>query len=158
MIVAEVMNESVSSCSASDTLQEAAQIMWEQDCGSVPVVGDDGQLVGMITDRDICMTAYLRDQRLEECTVGEIMAQPAIACRPGDPIEKAENAMRTHRVRRLPIIDEAGHLNGILSLSDLVLAVPQTEGGRPNRQSEEILSTFAAICQHGYGPAASHPG
>lgn len=148
MIVAELMQRNVRSCAPSDTLKVAAQIMWEQDCGSVPIVDPAGQLVGMITDRDICMAAYLRSQRLDECLVGDIMSRPVVAARPSDPIEKAETAMRDSRVRRLPVIDESGHLTGILSLNDLALA------SRPDPQSQKALapevvtSTLAAICQH----------
>jgi CBS domain-containing protein len=148
MIVAELMTEAVRTCAPNDTLRTAAQIMWEQDCGSVPVVGDEGQIVGMITDRDICMAAYLRGQRLHECTVGDIMATPAVACRPGDSIEKAETTMREHQVRRVPIIDEGGRVTGILSMNDLVLAAPLAGSQRQGMRPEAVLSTFAQICQH----------
>lgn len=156
MIVAEVMTEAVQTCAPTDTLRRAAQIMWEQDCGSVPVVRDDGHVLGMITDRDICMAAYLRNQRLDECVVRDVMNAPAIACRPADPIEKAEAAMREHRIRRVPVIDEGDRVTGILSLNDIVLATPQGGGNgggvRAGKQADvrpdEVLTTFATICQH----------
>ena len=147
MIVAEVMTQTVRTCAPSDTLSAAAQIMWEHDCGSVPVVRDDGHIIGMITDRDICMAAYLRGQRLDECVVRDVMAAPAISCRPGDPIDKAEAAMREHRVRRMPVIDESDRITGILSLNDLVLAMPPAAHAR-DRQPEMLVSTLAAISQH----------
>ena len=147
MIVAEVMTLGVHTCSPADTLRTAAQIMWEQDCGSVPVVREDGHVIGMITDRDICMAAYLRGQRLDECVVRDVMGAPAVACRPGDAIEKAEAAMREGRVRRMPVLDENDRVTGILSVNDLVLAAPQTDhqhGSSP----EAVLTTIATICQH----------
>jgi CBS domain-containing protein len=155
MIFAEVMTEAVRTCAPGDTLQHAAQIMWDQDCGSVPVVRDDGHVLGMITDRDICMAAFLRQRRLDECLVRDAMNGPAVACRPSDPIEKAEAAMREHRIRRVPVIDAGDRVTGILSLNDIVLATPQASeghGSRPGKQvdvrPEQVLTTFATICQH----------
>jgi CBS domain-containing protein len=153
MIVAEVMTEAVQTCAPTDTLQRAAQIMWERDCGSVPVVRDDGHVLGMITDRDICMAAYLRHQRLDECVVRDVMNGPAIACRPADPIDKAEAAMREHRVRRVPVIDESDLVTGILSLNDIVLATPAAAEGSgaeadAGARPEAVLTTLATICQH----------
>jgi CBS domain-containing protein len=147
MIVAEVMTQAVRTCAPTDSLSAAAQIMWELDCGSVPVVRDDGHVMGMITDRDICMAAHLRRQRLDECVVRNVMAAPAISVRPSDPLEKAETVMREHRVRRVPVIDENDRVTGIVSLNDLVLAVPRTDNQR-GRQPEALVSTLAAISQH----------
>jgi|SRR5579862_8256828 len=154
MIVAEVMKPEPSACSPDDSLRVAAQIMWERDCGSVPVTDRGGRAVGMITDRDICMAAYLRDMRLGECAIGEIMARPVVACRPSDPIEKAESTMRQYRIRRLTVIDDTGHLVGVLSLNDLVLATPRPAIGRKARQQDEVLSTLATICEHRDRPPA----
>lgn len=147
MIVAELMTEAVRTCAPTDSLSVAAQIMWELDCGSVPVVRHDGRVMGMITDRDICMAAHLRGQRLDECIVRGAMAAPAISVRPSDSVDKAETVMREHRVRRLPVIDENDRVVGIVSLNDLVLAVPRTDSQR-GRRPETLLSTLAAICQH----------
>lgn len=147
MIVAEVMTQAVRTCAPTDTLRAAAQIMWEQDCGAVPVVREDGHVMGMITDRDICMAALLRGERLEQCVVRDVMAAPAVACRPADPLDKAEESMRHHRVRRLPVIDENDCVTGIVSLNDLVLAVPRADNQR-GRAPEALVSTMAAICQH----------
>jgi CBS domain-containing protein len=62
MSVKDLMTKNVKTCRPSDLLNAAARIMWEEDCGCVPVVGDDNQLVGMLTDRDICMATYTRNQ------------------------------------------------------------------------------------------------
>lgn len=159
MIIAEVMKRGVYTCSPTDTLQVPAQIMWEHDCGSVPIVDQDGRVVGMITDRDICMAAYLRGQRLQDCVTCDVMARPAVACRPGDPVEKAELAMREHQVRRLPIIGDDQRLTGIVSVNDLLLAAPEDERAPKDRRPGDaerhaLLSTLAAICQHRQRAAA----
>jgi CBS domain-containing protein len=153
MIVAEVMTQNARTCSPTDPLHVAVQIMWEQDCGSVPVVREDGHVIGMITDRDICMATYLRGQRLDECVVRDVMAAPAITCRPSDPIDKAESAMRAHRVRRVAVIDENDRVTGIVSLNDLVLAVPRADTQR-GRRPESVVNTLAAICEHRDTPTA----
>jgi Mg/Co/Ni transporter MgtE len=67
--VRDLMTTAVRSCTTGDNLQRAAQIMWESDCGVVPVVDRDGRLVGMITDRDICMAAYTQGKPLSHIGV-----------------------------------------------------------------------------------------
>ena len=152
MIVAEVMTQKVHTCSPTDPLHAAVQIMWEHDCGSVPVVREDGHVIGMITDRDVCMAAFLRGQRLDECVVRDVMAAPAITCRPSDPVEKAESAMREYRIRRVAVIDESDRVTGIVSMNDLVLAVPRADNQRGKRP-ESLVGTLTAICQHRNPPA-----
>ena len=62
-IVAQVMTRKVHTCRRGDTLHRAARLMWDHDCGAVPIVDERGHTVGMITDRDICMAVYIRDGR-----------------------------------------------------------------------------------------------
>jgi CBS domain-containing protein len=155
MIVAEVMTHEPSSCTPGDTLASAARVMWERDCGAVPVVDSQRRVLGMITDRDICMAAYLRGQRLDECTIGDVMSRPVIACRPADAIERAEAIMRDHRIRRLPVIDENGCLEGILSMNDLILAAPAGPK-RTDIRPDVVVSTLAIICQHRQQGATAH--
>jgi len=64
MNASDVMTKTVRSCSAGDSLQRAAQLMWEGDCGSVPVVDSDNRVVGILTDRDIAMAAYTQGRPL----------------------------------------------------------------------------------------------
>jgi CBS domain-containing protein len=117
MNVEKIMTRGVKTCGPEDTLWTAAQIMWEKDCGCVPVV-KDGKVVGMITDRDICMAAWTQDARLSELSVSRVCSQEPLSCGPGDPVAKAEELMRTRQVRRLPVVDE-NRLVGIVSLNDI---------------------------------------
>ena len=64
--VRDVMSRDPATCRSSDTASEAARIMWDRDCGAVPVTDAEGRAIGMVTDRDLCMAAYLRGVRLEE--------------------------------------------------------------------------------------------
>jgi CBS domain-containing protein len=128
--VGDLMQTEVRSCTPADALAEAARIMWERDCGCVPVVAQDGsgRAVGMITDRDVCMAAWTRGQPLSRIPVGEVMASRLTVCRPEDDVAEAEALMRTAQVRRLPVVDGAGHLRGILSLADLAEAAAGAHG------------------------------
>jgi CBS domain-containing protein len=124
MNVEQLMTKVVWTCTAGDSLREAARIMWERDCGCVPVVESDGsgRVVGIVTDRDICMAAYLEGRPLDDLLVGDAMARVLRTCRPGDSLGEAEGLMRAAHVRRLPVVDDAGHLLGVLSLADIARA------------------------------------
>jgi CBS domain-containing protein len=117
MNVEKIMTRGVKTCGPEDTLWTAAQIMWENDCGCVPVVKDN-KVVGMITDRDICMAAWTQDARLSELRVSPVCSHEPLLCSPHDTVAKAEEIMRTRQVRRLPVVDE-NRLVGILSLNDI---------------------------------------
>lgn len=119
--VEDVMQKDVRACHADDAMNEAARIMWERDCGFAPVVASDGsgRVVGVITDRDLCMAAYTRGKSLLELRVSEAMSTDLRTCAPGDSTAAAEATMRAGRVRRLPVIDAGGQLLGVLSLADL---------------------------------------
>ena len=119
MNVEQVMTTDVMTCRPGDNLNSAARIMWEHDCGCVPVVDDNERVVGMITDRDICMAAYTQGRPLQALGVAGAMSRSVCCCKPADRLETAEELMRTHQVRRLPVMDDQGRLVGILSLGDL---------------------------------------
>ena len=143
MKVAEVMTRSVKSCSPNDTLHAAAKIMWENDCGCVPVIDRASKLVGMLTDRDICMAAYTQGATLHVLRVESAMTPNVISCSPEDELEEAEKVMRQNKVRRLPVVEESGKLVGILSLSDIGRAATREQ----SITDVEVAQTLAAICQ-----------
>ena len=148
MLVEQLMNRPPVTCTPDDSCHEAARLMWEHDCGVLPVVARDGTLCGMITDRDICMAACLRGLKLEEMRVNEVMAQEVASCRPGDPIGVAERTMSRCQVRRLPVVDPDNQVVGVLSLNDLAREAEQ-EGGRrkPEVSDVDVSRTLAAIGQ-----------
>ena len=123
MKVAELMVEEVTACSPDDALNRAAQIMWENDCGCVPVVDRAARLIAMLTDRDICMAAYTRGGTLKDLRVSAAMSSELFACRPDDDLLVAQKMMREHQVRRLPVSDATCRLVGILSLNDVTRAI-----------------------------------
>ena len=83
MQIKDIMSHPVVSCPADSTLDQAARLMWEFDCGIVPVIGDDGRLVGVVTDRDICMAAYTQGKTLSAIPVGTAVAPQVVAIDPG---------------------------------------------------------------------------
>jgi CBS domain-containing protein len=116
--VRELMQQNLSTCSPEDSLNQAAQIMWNRDCGAVPVVGSDGRVVGMITDRDICMATYTRGQAPGSISVESVMSKHLSTCSPNDTIGDAARLMAEKRVRRLPVT-AGGRLVGLLTLADI---------------------------------------
>src|SRR5215204_5401403 len=118
MKVSDLMTRDVSTCRPSSSLREAAQRMKDHDCGSIPVVDEDdsSSVVGMITDRDICMAALRTGKRLEDVEVSEAMTDRVLTCSPEAALSDAERIMSDARVRRLPVIDEQGQLQGLLSI------------------------------------------
>lgn len=143
MKVADLMTHDVRACTIHDSLNAAARIMWDHDCGSAPVVDGHGRLAGIITDRDICMAAYTQGLPLAAIPVERAMSPRVISCAPGDDLENAHRLMRTHEIHRLPVADSRGRLIGILSLSDLV----NYSRGETAATSDavEIAATISAI-------------
>ncbi len=143
MKIEQVMSRPVTTCRASDVLNTAAGLMWENDCGALPVVNDEGAVIGMITDRDICMAAYTSGRNLHSISIEEAMAKKVLTCLPTDDLADAERIMATAQLRRLPVIDRQGCPIGIVSMSDIARA--SANGGK--RTAVEALSTMAAICE-----------
>ena len=145
MNVEEIMTTDVVACRPADSLRRAAQIMWEADVSCTPVVERGGcHLVGMLTDRDICTEAVARWRSIDEIEVEAIMRRKVRWCWPDDSVESAEAIMRAYGVRRLPVIDPAGDLVGLVSLSDIArqaLVRPAV----PASTAEEVVETLAAV-------------
>ena len=144
--VRALMSQDVRTCRPSDSLHFAARLMWDHDCGCVPVV-DQNVVVGMLTDRDICMAAYTQGRSLPELTACGAMSKHVYSCHPDDLLSAAEQIMATHRVRRLPVIEKDGRLVGILSLSDLAReATPMSRQNGRGVTRADIGKTLIAIC------------
>jgi CBS domain-containing protein len=146
MHVRNLMTQNPQCCRAEEMTDAAARVMWETDCGVVPIVDERERVVGVITDRDICMAAYTRGEPLSRIPIASAMARQVISCRASDPVEVAEKAMREGRVRRLPVVDDDGRLVGVLSLNDLAReALHDGRGEAPGLA--DVTTTLAAICE-----------
>lgn len=117
--VSTIMETSVRTCSPDDSLNVPAQIMWEANCGVVPVLGADGRPLGVVTDRDLCMATYTQGQPLAACRVQSAMSQNLYSCRPEDPLERVLQIMKDEQVRRIVVTDDDGKLAGIVALADI---------------------------------------
>lgn len=125
MDIREIMTTPVQTVSTEDTLNCAAKLMREHALGCLPVVASDGKLVGVLTDRDIALSAHVYGEALWKLRVDESMHAPVWTCRASDDIGKAVQVMREHRVRRLPVVDERQRPIGMISLDDIAHASRQ---------------------------------
>jgi len=141
MKVHDVMTREVRTCGPDDELGRAAMQMWEGDCGVLPVVWG-GRVVGMVTDRDICMGLALKGCRPSERRVREVMSRDVWSCIGDDDLADALETMASRRVRRLPVLD-GERLVGMISMNDVVT---KTEG-RAHPPTREILAALRAVCQ-----------
>lgn len=116
----ELMTGEIVTCRASDTLNRCAQLMWDKACGCVPVVDEDGRPISIVTDRDVCMAAYIQGKPLSEIVVSSAMSKRLFVVRTHETVAAAEAVMRRHGVRRLLVVDRAGLLVGVLSFDDIV--------------------------------------
>lgn len=150
MQVKELMTREVRTCLPTDSINHAAQIMWESDCGCVPVVEGDGRVVGIITDRDICMAAYTQGRPLAQMTVSSAATRNVVTAREDDSLHRAEKLMHDAQVRRLPVLDSEDRLVGVLSVTDFARRVRELANGIPGH----IVGALAGIAERRF----PHPG
>jgi CBS domain-containing protein len=143
MTVKDLAAFDVKSCSPDTDLATAAKLMWDGDCGAVPVVNDERRILGMVTDRDICIAAATRGSKPSDIRVQDVMSRNVATCRATDDVHDALKTMKEARVRRLPVVDGQERLTGILSLNDIVMRAEC----RPNAavSGERFLEALKAI-------------
>ena len=144
MRIEQLMSRPVQTCHPEDGLDAAARKMWDNDCGAIPVVDADGKLVGIITDRDICMAAMFQAKPLQAIPVAAVMTRQVYACDEADSIETAERMMQLRQIRRVPVLADGGRPVGILSLNDIAR---EAGASRKNGNDREVVQTLAAICE-----------
>lgn len=148
MLLKNVMIKDVKTCRVWDTLNTPAQLMWDHACGCIPVLDENSRLVGILTDRDICMAAYTQGKTLRDIAVKSAMSKQVRSCRPLDTLAMAEEVMKTNKIRRLPVVDVDGRLVGIVSLDDIAReAVRQREAMVRDINEAEVGRTLAGICE-----------
>lgn len=140
MNIADFMTRGVHTVRPNDSLESAAAMMWEHDCGCAPVVDHEGRVLSMITDRDVCMAAFIQGKSLKDIPVASAMSRRLITCADDDTTSSVEAMMREHQIRRVPVVDGRGRLVGIVSLNDIVLEA--------STKPTEMAVTLAAICKH----------
>ena len=151
MKIAEVMSRSPVCCEQTESLNRAVHQMWEHDYGALPVVNPKGERIGILTDRDACMAAYIQGKKLDEITVGRVMSKTVYTCKADESLEDAEKLMGSRQIRRLPVVGTENRPVGMVSLNDIARhASSVTAKTAYNRGLSE---TLAAICQPREVPA-----
>lgn len=136
MKVSDLMTVDPACCKPSDSVQDAARMMLDNDCGQVPVVGDEGQLVGVITDRDIACRC-VAEGKSNETRVADLMSRDIVTASPEDDVESCCAKMEKHQVRRLPVVDAQGCCCGMISQADVATGVSRETTGDLVRQVSE---------------------
>lgn len=132
MNVREIMTENPACCTPEQTVREAARLMAQNDCGSIPVVEESARrLLGVVTDRDLAIRV-LAEGRGPDTPVREAMTADPVTCGPDADVEKVERLMAERQVRRIPVV-ENGRVVGVVAQADLALhpnAVSDREVGQ----------------------------
>jgi len=158
MKVRELMTREADSCGLDTSLAAAAKLMGQLRRGFLPVVGEGGNVVGVITDRDICVALGTRSEKASEVLVREVVLPKdrtyakLYTCTPDDKIHCVLKTMREAKIRRLPVVNAEGELQGILSIDDLVLQACE-HAGKEGISCAEVVETYQAICR----PRVGHP-
>ena len=140
MKVSKIMTKTVGFCQPEDNLAEAVKIMWELDCGIVPVVNRKKEVIGTITDRDISVSVFLQNKPPTEILLDDVMTEKVFICSEDEKIESALKKMRKNQVKRLPVVKENGKLCGIISITDILLAAREEKSLR-----KKIFKTLEEI-------------
>jgi CBS domain-containing protein len=122
MDIRSVMTANPATCTPDATLRQAAQMMKDHDCGQIPVVGQDRQPVGVITDRDIAVRAVAGGGDLASATVGEYMTSPVTTVPDSCSLDDVAKVMEQGQIRRVVVVDGKGCVAGIVAQADIALA------------------------------------
>jgi CBS domain-containing protein len=142
----ELMTQEPTCCTPEDTIQQAAQLMRDHDCGCIPVVADkqSKRLVGVITDRDIAIRCTAEGKG-SQTRVKDVLSPNPTSCGPDDDVEAVERIMGGEQVRRVPVVDQRGSCVGVIAQADLARnhqAASESEVGKVvERISEPALAS-----------------
>jgi CBS domain-containing protein len=135
----DIMTKDPVCCLPSDSTAKAARLMMEYDIGILPVVAStqDKDLVGVVTDRDFALTVVADSCDPAKTSVESVASRSPIVCSPDDPYQKVLHIMERRQVRRVPVVDHAGRLVGIVSQADVALRVPD------KKQTAEVVQQIS---------------
>lgn len=143
MRIQGIMSTPVVSCGPEDRLQRAAQLMWENECGTVAVVGAEERLVGILTDRDIAMAACRTGRPLSEIDVADVMARQVVTCEPTETVDDVEHLMRDRQLGRVIVVDRLCRPVGVVSLGDIARYALSSQ--RREAIERQVVLALAAI-------------
>jgi CBS domain-containing protein len=129
MKVADIMTHDPACCTAESGLRDVARLMVDHDCGEIPVV--DGQRtmrpVGVVTDRDVVVRCVAEGKNPLEAEAGDVMSSPVVTVTPETTLDRVSDLMEKHQLRRVPVVDEAGAICGIVAQADIARHAPARE-------------------------------
>jgi CBS domain-containing protein len=160
MKVQDCMTAPALSCTPDVNLIKAALIMWDYKIGALPVLDAEGHPIGIITDRDICMAAARKGRFAGDISVRETMSPNPFTVQPGDDLTRALDTMASRQVRRLPVVDGANRLVGIISINDAAATAERGERdfrGRP-AVLQHIVDTLRRIAEPSPTPGGTAKG
>ena len=159
MKVGDIMTEPPLTCTEGTSLAVAARLMGEADYGTLPVVDAQGAIVGIVTDRDICLALARTNRNALNIFVREVMTKPVTSALADEDVHLALGAMRDARVRRLPVRDDRGRLAGMVSIEDVVLRGLAGDGINPGELIAAVRAMYvrtpavaASVAPNGFTP------
>ena len=144
MLVKHVMTNTPTCCSPDTTLGAVAKLMLEHDCGEIPIC-DGSKLAGVITDRDLACRGFLTGKNPLDVLVKDVMTKTVYTVSPEDPLDLAIDAMESHQIRRLPVVDAGGRILGIVSMADIVTKVPPLKAAELLKAISKRISPAMAL-------------
>jgi CBS domain-containing protein len=141
----QLMTRRVCTCLQTDSLEQAARIMWDSDVGCLVVNDGQHRPIGMITDRDIAMAALTQGVALRNASVASAMSKQVLTCSPSTSVSDVEALMRSAQIRRVPVVGSEGKLVGIVALGDLARSTQS--GPRHVTEIPGLAKTLAGITQ-----------
>ncbi len=115
----ELMKDAVEYVKPNTSVKDAARRMREKNIGFVPVCGDDGKVLGVITDRDLCCRVLADGNDVQRPVRDFMSTEPLVTVRPNDDLKRLQQQMGQGKVSRVLVCDDQGKLKGVISLSDL---------------------------------------
>ncbi|HLJ42230.1 MAG TPA: CBS domain-containing protein [Candidatus Acidoferrales bacterium] len=146
MKVKDVMVGTPASCTSETNLGSAVEILWKQNCGILPIVDAQQKVIGVVTDRDVSIALGTRNRLPGEITVGQVASGNVFGCKADDDVRTALATMGEAKVRRLPVINANGKLEGILSMDDVVLhSEARIPGRTPELSHDDVVDTLKKL-------------
>jgi CBS domain-containing protein len=145
MKVSEIMSGAPAYCRPETNLAAVAEIFWSRNCGILPVVDSESRVVSVVTDRDVCIALGTRNCRAADLTVGDLANKPAVTCSEDEDIRVALARMGGAKLRRLPVVNAAGELRGLLSMDDVVSSAPFKAAKGDELTPEEVVSALKRL-------------
>jgi CBS domain-containing protein len=127
MSIDEIMTHHPACCTPETPLREVARLMVEHNCGEIPLVQGPAQavLLGVVTDRDIVCRLVARGENPINLTAADCMTYPAVSVATDASLDECCRIMEAHQIRRVPVVDEAGVIQGIVSQADIAMRAPK---------------------------------